>query len=272
MISADVKDQKNLDQAMAGTDIVYHLASNPDIARAAVEPDIDFWEGTYLTNNILEAARKNRIKYLLYASGSGLYGDMGAKAAQEDQGPLLPISTYGASKLAGEAMLCAYCHMADMSASAFRFANVVGPHQTHGVGYDFIRKLLKNPKRLEILGDGLQSKLYIDVQDVITAMRLVEKQQSKGFSYYNVSTEDPLSVQEIAEIVIACLGFSGVEYCFTGGERGWKGDVPVVRLDSTKLRRLGWSNQLSSAEAIRNSVSSLLADAKAGKFGWEKEP
>jgi len=143
VIEADIKDLAKITAAMAGADTVFHLAANPDIAKAVTQPDIDFWEGTYLAQNMLEAMRVNGVKRLLYMSGSGIYGENARVAFAENYGPCLPISTYGASKLACEALICAYCHMFDLTARAFRFANVVGPRQTHGVGYDFVRRLKK---------------------------------------------------------------------------------------------------------------------------------
>ncbi len=266
IIHGDIKDIDALTSAMKGMDIVYHFASNPDISKAATQPDIDFWEGTYLTNNVLEAMRKTGAKRLLYASGSGIYGDTGSTEISEDHAPLLPVSTYGASKLACEALIVAYGHMFDLSASAFRFANVVGPHQTHGVGYDFVRRLLKNPQELQILGDGTQSKSYIHIQDVIKAMRLLETRSPLGFSYFNVSTLDHITVTEIADIVTEIMGLKDVHLLYAGGKRGWRGDVPVVRLNSDKIRRLGWANSFSTREAIYASVRSIYEDAKAGKF------
>jgi UDP-glucose 4-epimerase len=270
IIEGDVKDLDRLKHSMTGIDIVYHFASNPDIAKAISQPDIDFWEGTYLTNNILEAMRINNVTKLIYASGSGVYGDTGLLEASEDYSPLLPISTYGASKLACEALISSYCYMFEMNASAFRFANVVGPHQTHGVGYDFIKKLLENPVELLIFGDGTQSKSYIYVSDIINAIRLVEKKCIKGFSYFNVATLDYISVTEIAEIVKEILRIENVKYCYTGGDRGWKGDVPIIRMNSEKIRNLGWLNQHTTIDAIKLSVRSLYEDAKLNKFNWNK--
>src|SRR5208337_4288987 len=163
----DVKDLEALKRAMDGCDVVIHLASNPDIARAATEPDIDFREGTFLTQQVVEAMRRNGGGRLLYASGSGVYGDLGLYEAEEDYGPLVPVSTYGASKLAGEALIASYCAMFGLTACAFRFGNVVGARQTHGVGFDFVRRLSTNPNCLQILGDGKQSKPYIHVSDVV---------------------------------------------------------------------------------------------------------
>lgn len=268
IIKGDVKNFKSLAKAMAGSDVVYHFASNPDIAKAIREPQIDFWEGTYLTNQVLEAMRVNGVKKLLYASGSGIYGDTGSLNVAEDYSPMLPISTYGASKLGCEALICSYCHMFGITATAFRFANVVGPHQTHGVGYDFIRKLLGNKVKLNILGDGSQSKSYIYVDDVISAMRMMENKARKGFSYYNVATKDWISVKEIADIVVKEMGLKDVRYIYTGGDRGWKGDVPVIRLDSKKIRKIGWRNYLTSFQAISLSVKSMYQDAQDNRFGW----
>ncbi|MBI5401957.1 MAG: NAD-dependent epimerase/dehydratase family protein [Ignavibacteriae bacterium] len=265
----DIKNLDSLKEAMHGADVVYHFASNPDISKAVTQPDIDFWEGTYLTNNILEALRVNGIKRLLYASGSGIYGDSGYNEVDEDYSPQLPISTYGASKLACEALISSYCFMFDMNASAFRFANVVGPNQTHGVGYDFVRMLLQNNKELKILGDGSQSKSYIYVTDIVRALMTVEVQNLKGFSYFNVATLDYITVKEIADIVTGLLDLKNVEYKFTGGDRGWKGDVPIVRMNSEKIRKFGWINEFTSNEAIKNSVESIISDARQKKFNWE---
>lgn len=271
IVKADIKDKDALLNAMKGNDVVYHFASNPDIAKAMTQPDIDFWEGTYLTNNIIEAMRISGVMNLLYASGSGVYGDAGFTEASEDYSPQLPISTYGSSKLACEAMLCSYCYMFDMNAAAFRFANVVGPNQTHGVGYDFTKKLLDDNSKLTILGDGSQSKSYIYVTDIINAIRNIQQSFLKGYSYYNVSTLDYISVKEIADITTAVLNLENVKYEFTGGNRGWKGDVPVVRLNSEKIRSTGWTNEYTSAEAIRKSVESIYDDALKNKFGWKGE-
>jgi UDP-glucose 4-epimerase len=269
IIKDDIKNIDSLKSAMVGADVVYHFASNPDISKAVTQPDIDFWEGTYLTNNILEAIRVNGIKKLLYASGSGIYGDSGYNEVDEDYSPQLPISTYGASKLACEALISSYCFMFDLNASAFRFANVVGPNQTHGVGYDFVRMLLQNNNELKILGDGSQSKSYIYVSDIVNALRTIENQSIKGFSYFNVATLDYITVKEIADIVTGLLELKKVEYKFTGGDRGWKGDVPIVRMNSEKIRKYGWKNEFTSFDAIKKSVESIISDARKKKFNWE---
>lgn len=266
VVRDDLKDLKALTRAIKGAETVFHFASNPDIARAATQPDIDFWEGTYLTQNLLEAMRMAGVSKLIYASGSGVYGDTGENAVSEITSPLLPISTYGASKIACEALIASYAYMFGIDGVAFRFANVVGPRQTHGVAYDFICRLLKNPEHLEILGDGLQSKSYIHVDDVLDALLLLHDQGLAGFDFFNVATQDYITVREIADLVVMRLGLANVRYTFTGGSRGWKGDVPVVRFNSGKLRQKGWTNQRTTVQAMIDSIDSMILDAKKGKF------
>lgn len=268
VIRGDVKDLDPLTAAMRGHDIVIHLASNPDIARAAVEPDIDFREGTGLSNNVVEAMRRSGTMTILYASGSGVYGDLGEKEVHEDHGPLIPISTYGASKLAGEALISSYCHMFDFTGRVFRFGNVVGPRQTHGVGFDFLRQLLKNPRKLRILGDGTQSKSYIHVRDVVEAVLLAARLSSERFAVHNVATGDYITVRDIAHLAAECAGLDPrqVELEYTGGSRGWKGDIPIVRLNTDRIRSLGWICRSSSREALRESMLAMLPDLKAGRL------
>ncbi len=259
-VKGEISQLKSLQEAMAGHDTVIHLASNPDIAAAAVEPAIDFEQGTRLTHNVLESMRTSGASRIIYASGSGIYGDVGALEVSENHGPLTPISTYGASKLAGEALISAYAHMFDLSGLVFRFGNVVGPRQTHGVGLDFIRKLKENPHQLTILGDGQQSKSYVHISDIIDAVWLANEKVEDEFAAFNVATGDYITVTEIARIAINKIvgDPSKVKFIFTGGDRGWKGDVPVVRLNTDKIRSLGWHCQHNSAQAIERSIDEML--------------
>jgi len=268
VVRGDVGDLETLVRAADGHHVAVHLASNPDIARAATEPSIDFDEGTLLTHHVLEAARRSTVERILYASGSGVYGDIGEIEAHEDRGPLLPISTYGASKLAGEALISAYCFMFGLSGRAFRFGNVVGPWQTHGVGLDFVRALLDNPARLRILGDGKQSKSYVHVADVVDAMLTAERRGTEAFQVFNVATGDYITVAEIADLAVACVGLdpATVRYEFTGGDRGWAGDVPVVRLSTERIRSLGWTPTRSSRQALHESMSALAEGVRAGRL------
>jgi UDP-glucose 4-epimerase len=258
----DLKNRDETISALKGVDLVAHFAANPNIAAAETQPDIDFWEGTLLTQNLLEAMRLGGAKYLIYASGSGVYGEA-VEDFSEDYGPCQPISTYGASKLACESMISAYCHMFGLRARTLRFANVVGPKQTHGIGHDLIRKLIKDPSHLQVLGDGSQSKSYIHVDDVVRAMlRMIPILQSpitRPYDVFNVATDDYVSVKEIAED-IAKLISPDATLEFGKEPRGWKGDVPVVRFDTMKIKSLGWKAQQNSSSALRSSIRSMAQE------------
>lgn len=266
IVAGDLKDLEAVKTAMLGADTVFHLAANPDIAKAVTQPDIDFWEGTYLLQNVLEAIRVCGIRRMFYTSGSGVYGENAGVAFSEAYGPCIPISTYGASKLACEALIAAYCHMFGLTARAFRFANVVGPRQTHGVGYDFVRRLKADPGRLRILGDGSQSKSYIHVEDILDAMFLAGERSDARYDIFNVATGDYITVNEIAELAVEVCGLpaGSVRFERTGGDRGWKGDVPVVRFDCTKIQSLGWRCRRSSRDAMRESMAAMWEEVRHG--------
>jgi UDP-glucose 4-epimerase len=262
VVRADLKAREAVAAAMEGCETIFHLAANPDIAKGATQPDLDFWEGTLLAQNVLEAMRSTGARRLLYLSGSGVYGENAALAFPEDHGPCQPISTYGASKLACEALISAYCHLFDFRARVVRLANVVGPRQTHGVGYDFVRRLAADPTRLRILGDGTQRKSYLHIEDALEAVFLAAGHSGPSYDVFNVATEDTLTTREIAGLALEACGLaaSGVVYEFTGGDRGWRGDVPAVRLDSAKIRQLGWGNRRTSAEAMTDAMVAMRAE------------
>jgi len=269
IVDADVRDESALDESMQGQELVFHLASNADIARAINEPDIDFSNGTLLTRCVLEAMRKRNVRNIVFTSGSGVYGEVPDRPVVEDFSPMIPVSTYGAQKLASEALISAYSFMFDMRGMVFRFANVVGPQQTHGVAYDFLLKLTQTPNLLKIMGDGTQSKPYIHVSDVISAfMTIVESNSSNqmGFEYYNVASTDFLTVNQIAEMVISQMGLTDVKYEYSGGSRGWKADVPFYRLDTSKIRSKGWRSKYDSRAAVLDAVDSMILDIKSNKI------
>ena len=268
VIRGDVEDTSALATAMSGFNRVIHLASNPDIAKAMIDPTIDFFQGTALTSSVVEAARISGVNEILYASGSGVYGDLGEIEAEENQGPMIPSSPYGASKLAGEALLSAYSAMFGIKCSAFRFGNVVGPRQTHGVGFDFIRRLRREPHHLEILGDGQQSKSYIHVDDVVSAVLLMSSTRVNDFEVFNVATGDYITVNEIALLALEVLNLSKETtiFSFTGGDRGWKGDVPIVRISTERVRSRGWSCTKLCSQALRSAMESMVLDDEKGRF------
>lgn len=265
VIEGDLKDVGQVREAVAGCDTIFHLAANPDIAKAITQPDIDFWEGTYLTQNVLEGMRQTGASRIFYTSGSGVYGEDPVVDFPENHGPCIPISTYGASKLASESLIAAYCHMFGLVGRVFRFANVVGPRQTHGVGYDFVRRLKNDPTALRILGDGTQKKSYIHVDDVLEAILLVAAKANKPYEVFNVATDDYVTVRQIADQAVALAGLrpDEVRYDFTGGDRGWKGDVPVVRFDCSKIKALGWRNRRSSAEALGDAMKAMRKEIES---------
>jgi UDP-glucose 4-epimerase len=273
IISGDVGDLDRLSEAVKGYDVVLHLAANADIARAATEPLLDFENGTRLTQFVLEAMRQNGITRMVFTSGSGVYGDVPSEPIPEEWPRMVPISTYGASKLASEALISAYCHMFGIIGTVFRFANVVGPNMTHGVTHDFIRRLDTEPSRLLIYGDGQQQKPYIHTDDVVDAILLLLDRQRGGYEVFNVGSDDQLRVAEIAEVVVDVMGLSDVKFEYTGGRRGWLADVPVYRLNTGKIRSLGWANALNSREAVVSAARRLVEDfaklarnpARAGK-------
>lgn len=262
VVHGDLKDADSVSLAMSGCETVFHLAANPDISKAITQPDIDFWEGTYLAQNVLEAMRKTGAKQIFYTSGSGVYGENPGVTFNEGYGPCIPISTYGASKLACEALIASYCFMFGMTGRAFRFANVVGPRQTHGVGYDFVRRLQVDGTKLRILGDGSQCKSYIHVDDVLNAVFTVADNCEKIFDVFNVATGDYVTVREIADIAVRLSRIepSLVAYEFTGGDRGWKGDVPVVKFDCSKIATLGWRCQRNSTEALSDAMKAMIEE------------
>jgi UDP-glucose 4-epimerase len=268
IVRADVGDLAALTAAMAGHQLVIHLASNPDIAKAMTSPRVDFDEGTALTFHVVEAARLAGVREILYASGSGVYGDLGQLEVAEDHGPLVPTSTYGASKLAGEAMLSSYAAMFGIAATVFRFGNVVGPRQTHGVGFDFVRRLRRKPEALEILGDGRQSKSYIYVDDVVNAVLMMRATREQIFESFNVATGDYITVTEIALLALQVLGLTEdtTDLRYSGGDRGWKGDVPIVRLSTERIRARGWTCRHTCEEALVRSMRAMVTDDELGRL------
>jgi len=273
VVRARAEDLDVLCEAMDGHDLVIHLASNPDIAAAMTNPAIDFDRGTLLTNNVVEAMRRTGVPRIVYASGSGVYGDLGELEPSEAHGPMVPVSTYGASKLAGEALISSYAYMFGMQGFVFRFGNLVGRRQTHGVGFDFVRRLRADPTRLTVLGDGTQSKSYVLVGDIVAAvLRAIDGGRAAPFNVFNVATGDYVTVREIVAIALEVLGLDAddvnVEY---GTEpRGWKGDVPVVRLNTDRIRQLGWAQTVGSAGALRLSMQAMLEDLESGVAGVER--
>ncbi len=257
-IRGDLLDSEQLRKAIAGHDVVFHLAANPEVRAGIQATDLDLREGPTATWSVLEAMRLCHVKKLVFTSSSTVYGDAGTTPVSEDYGPLVPISLYGASKVACEALIAAFCHLFDMQAWCFRLANVVGGRLTHGVIYDFINKLKQNPEQLEILGDGKQQKPYLHVSDCIEGMLFGLEHTDESFNVFNIGPDSSTSVTSIANMVVSAMGLEGTKFEFTGGKQGWRGDVPQVRLDVSRINRLGWRPKYSSDEAVAHAIKEIL--------------
>lgn len=238
-------------------DRIYHLAANSDIQKSAKMPGVDFKNTFSTTYSVLEGMRRNGIKKLFFASTSAIYGDMAGINLEENVGGLSPISYYGGAKLASEAFISSYAYMNEMEVLVFRFPNVIGPNLTHGVIFDFIKKLDRNPKELEILGDGTQCKPYLYVLDLAEAIVEYSLKQGPGVEIYNIGVETATTVKEIADMVCERLGLKDVEYKYTGGNVGWKGDVPAFQYDLSKIYATGWRPKHNSNESVKATLASL---------------
>ena len=242
--------------ADAKLDAVFHLAANSDIAAGTADAELDFRLNELTTTAVLDAMRRYGVRRLFFASTSAIFGEADA-VLHEDYGPLAPISFYGASKLAAEAYISTYAHLFGVSAVVLRFPNVVGERATHGVIYDFLRKLEKNPRELEVLGDGRQTKPYLYVADLVDAILVVCEKSTGPLSVYHAAGIGETSVREIAEIVLAATGHADAKIRYTGGDRGWPGDVPRFRYDISRLQALGWTPQRHSTDAVRFAVERI---------------
>ena len=241
-----------------GVEEVWHLAANPEVRLGAENTYVHLEQNVIATYNVLEAMRLHGVERILFTSTSTVYGDAEQLPTPEEY-PTIPISLYGASKLACEAFIASYCHTFEMKAWIYRFANVIGQRSGHGVIYDFVQKLRANPMKLEILGDGTQTKSYIYISDCIEAMRvgLQAAAEEERVHILNIGTDSMTSVTRIAELVAGAMNLAP-EFTYTGGKRGWKGDVPVMLLDASKLVALGWKQRYNSEEAVKKAISDLL--------------
>lgn len=240
-------------------DYVFHMAANSDIQASASNPEIEY-RNTYTTTfRILSCMRKYQVKKLFFASTSAVYGDKRDMLLDENTPGLEPISYYGAAKLGSEALISAFSYMNDMQALVFRFPNVIGPRLTHGVIFDFIRKLTHNPHQLEILGNGRQTKPYIYVTDLVDAIMKFKDTEQTGVTLYNVGVKGETSVTSIADIICEEMHLGRVEYQYTGGEGGWKGDVPQFSYCMDKIHAAGWEAKYTSDEAVRRTIQDNLA-------------
>ena len=267
LITEDLKKPVKLERTVKECEIIFHLAANPEVRLGETDPKVHFEENILTTFNLLEAVRQaKKPKTVVFTSTSTVYGEASQIPTSESYGPLIPISTYGASKLACEALITSYAYTFDHKALILRLANVIGPKSDHGVIVDFIRKIKANPNELEILGDGAQEKSYMYIKDCIEAIMHLTYEfmiNTKKVDIYNVGSNDKITVKEIARIVAQEMKTQQTKYKFTGGVeggRGWKGDVKRMQLSIGKLLRTGWKPRYGSREAVKLATRALIEE------------
>ena len=257
-VKLDILEKEKLKKTIAEADMIYHLAANPDVRLGADDTRVHLEQNIIATYNLLEVMRINKLKNIVFTSTSTVYGEATITPTPEDYGPLIPISLYGASKLACEALITSYCHTFEMNSWIFRFANIVGARSTHGIIVDFLNKLKKNPSSLEILGDGEQRKSYLHVSDCIDAMMFAVENSHEMANIFNIGSDDTINSTRIGEIVVREMGLENVKFSYTGGKRGWKGDVPRMLLSINKLKSLGWKPSHDSQSSVVEAARSAL--------------
>lgn len=267
-IKADILDVEKLKASMKECDVVFHLAANPDIKFKDGDPtDKDLKQNTIGTYNVLDCMNQNGIKKIIFSSTSAVYGETRRVSLTEDYGPLNPISFYGASKLSCEALISAFCGMLGFQGWIFRFANIIGGKSRKTgttVITDFILKLKQNPKELEILGDGTQRKTYLLLDECVDGMLFGFQNANANLNIFNLAPSDNISVKEIADIVVKNLKLKDVGYSYSGGDRGWQGDVPYVLLSPEKMQKLGWKAKHTSKEAVEIATEATVKNLQKG--------
>lgn len=257
-VKADLLNRGLLDRHIKGHDAVFHFAASSDISLGIKKTGLDLKNSFLTTFNILDSMKRNKIGKLVFASSGSVYGEYAGVPFKENSGPILPVSLYAASKAASEAYISAFCSVYGIQAWVFRLANIVGPNATHGVVFDFIKKLKYNPKKLRILGDGNQKKPYLYVGECIDGILYAFTHAKEKLNYFNLSPNDVTDVKNIAKIVINEMGFNRVRLAFTNSGGGWPGDQKRIWLNPSKINRLGWKAKLKSAQAVRLAVLKLL--------------
>ncbi|MEM0079628.1 MAG: SDR family NAD(P)-dependent oxidoreductase [Candidatus Nezhaarchaeales archaeon] len=264
VLYGDLKNPQDVNKAAEEVEVVFHYAANPEVRVSTTNPEIHFSENVVATFNLLETIRRNDVEKLVFASSSSVYGEPEAIPVGEDA-PMRPVSVYGASKAACENLIHAYSKLYGIKALVLRYANVIGPRLRHGVVYDFVIKLRRNTKELEILGDGTQVRSYVYVYDAIEATMVAYDNSKELFNVYNIASEDWVTVNEVAEAIAYAMGLRGVRYTYKPVLHGvgWLGDVKRIALDVRKLKELGWRPQMRSREAVAKAASDILHELKS---------
>jgi UDP-glucose 4-epimerase len=270
VIKEDLKKPSRLNQVVEECKIIFHLAANPEVKIGETNPQVHFEENILTTFNLLKAIQNsNTPKTIIFTSTSTVYGEASQIPTPENYAPLIPISTYGASKLASEALITSYAYTYNHRALILRLANIIGPKSNHGVIIDFAKKIIKNSKQLEILGDGLQEKSYLHIEDCIKAIiHLTNKfyRNKKRVDVYNIGSNDRITVKEIAKIVAEEMKTPNIKFKFTGGVdggRGWKGDVKKMQLSISRLLKTGWKPKYTSKQAVKLTIKTLKEEVSS---------
>jgi UDP-glucose 4-epimerase len=268
LVEGDVLDSATLEEAFDGCDWVFHLQANADVRRGLDDPRRDLEQNTIATANVLEAMRARGVSQIVFASTGSVYGEPVIFPTPEDAPFPIQTSLYGASKLAGEAMIAAYAAGFGFTGVICRFVSVLGERYTHGHVFDFYRALKRDPTRLRVLGDGRQRKSYMYVQDCVSALLAAadRHQGDRAAHVYNLGTDETLLVDESVAIIVEHLSLAPrIEY--TGGRRGWVGDSPLIRLDTTRIRALGWRPRLTIEQALVRTLEWF----DANDYAWRDE-
>ncbi len=260
LVRADTLDQEALRAAMAGCDRVYHLAANADVRFGPSHPHKDLEQNIIATFQVLEAMRSHRIRQIVFPSTGSVYGEASILPTPENAPFPIQTSLYGASKLAGEGLIQAYCESFDFQAWIFRFVSILGERYSHGHVFDFCQQLRQHPEELRVLGDGSQRKSYLHVQDCIDAIFVALERAQEKINILNLGTEEYCSVKDSVAWITSELGVQP-KITYTGGCRGWIGDNPFIFLDTSRVRQLGWKQKLNIRESIARTVRYLKANA-----------
>ena len=262
LVKGDCTNALHAKKALKNVEVVFHFAANPEVRLELSDAQTCFQQNIYATYTLLQQLRNNQKTHtIIFPSTSTVYGEPKTIPTPENYAPLQPISLYGASKLACEALISAYAHNYNFKTIIYRLANIVGPRSKRGVIYDFIQKLKRNPKGLEILGDGTQNKSYLYITDCIQAIFTGLEKSKSRVEIFNVGSEDQTNVKTIAKLIIEEAKLKNVKLIYTGGVdggRGWKGDVKNMLLDISKLKFLGWKPEFKSEQAIRKATKHLM--------------
>ena len=256
----DLTSLSDVEVATKGIDCVFHLAANPDIRLGTRVTDTDLKQGTIATYNVVESMRIHNVPTIMFASSSVVYGENAPMPTPETHGPCLPISLYGASKTAGESLVSSWVGTFGLQGYIFRFANIIGDRGTHGVIFDFIHKLKRNPNELEVLGDGRQEKSYMEVGDCVDSILHVMETENEPLNLFNLGSHDTCSVRRIAEIVVQETGCTDAAIVYTGGSRGWAGDIPRAMLGIDKMLATGFNVKYNSEDAVRHTARVLIEE------------